>query len=137
MPSLIRRYALALLFVAAALSCSLLLQRFFPHPFLFLFFAAVMALPIVFLLVGSFNVSPPGQPPVYGFANWVRAFAEPQTLSALWMSFAFSVVRLIPSLALSVTFAWLIARTDMPGGNTVEFLCWLTFFVPDFPLTLA
>lgn len=40
---MIRRYATALLSVAAAFLCTLLLQRFFPYPFLFLFFAAVMA----------------------------------------------------------------------------------------------
>jgi K+-sensing histidine kinase KdpD len=40
---LIRRYALALLFVGAAFAATLPLQRFFPYPFLFLFFAAVMA----------------------------------------------------------------------------------------------
>src|SRR5437879_13689777 len=40
---LIRRYATALSFVAAAFLSSLLLQRFFAYPFLFLFFAAVMA----------------------------------------------------------------------------------------------
>ncbi len=102
-----------------------------------LFFAVFMAVPILFLLAGSFNAAPPGQPPVYGLENWTRAFSDPQTLRALWMSFLFSVVRLIPSLVLSVIVAWLIARTDMPGGNTVEFLCWFAFFVPDFPLTLA
>jgi iron(III) transport system permease protein len=47
------------------------------------------------------------------------------------------VVRLVPSLTFSVTIAWLIARTDLPGGSVIEFLCWLAFFVPDFPLTLA
>jgi K+-sensing histidine kinase KdpD len=41
--SLIHRYGLAFLFVAAALAFTLLLQRFFPYPFLFMFFAAVMA----------------------------------------------------------------------------------------------
>lgn len=40
---MIRRYAIALSFVAAAFVSSLLLQRFFAYPFLFLFFAAVMA----------------------------------------------------------------------------------------------
>ena len=40
---LIRRNAIALLFVAAAFLFTLFLQRFFPYPFLFLFFAAVMA----------------------------------------------------------------------------------------------
>jgi len=37
------RYCIASVCVAAALSASLLLQRLFPYPFLFLFFAAVMA----------------------------------------------------------------------------------------------
>jgi K+-sensing histidine kinase KdpD len=39
----IRRYGTALAFVAAAFVSTLLLQRFFSYPFLFLFFAAVMA----------------------------------------------------------------------------------------------
>jgi K+-sensing histidine kinase KdpD len=39
----IRRYVMALLFVAAACVASLFLQRFFAYPFLFLIFAAVMA----------------------------------------------------------------------------------------------
>jgi iron(III) transport system permease protein len=102
-----------------------------------LFFSVVMALPIFFLLAGSFNIAAPGQTPIYGLQNWTRAFSDPQTLSSLWMSFLFSIVRLLPSLTFSVTVAWLIARTDMPGGNVVEFLCWFAFFVPDFPLTLA
>jgi K+-sensing histidine kinase KdpD len=37
------RYGIALLCVVAALGASLLLQHLFPYPFLFLFFAAVMA----------------------------------------------------------------------------------------------
>ena len=92
--------------------------------FVLLFFCLVMALPIVFMLAGSFNTAAPGQPWSWGVDNWVRAFSDPQTLSSLWMSFLFSVVRLIPSLTLSVIVAWLIARTDMPGGNAIEFLCW-------------
>jgi iron(III) transport system permease protein len=104
---------------------------------LLLFIAMVMALPVVFLLIGSFNTALPGQAAVYGVDNWVRAFSDPKTLSSLWMSFLFATVRLIPSLFLSVIVAWLIARTDMPGGHVVEILCWFAFFVPDFPLTLA
>jgi iron(III) transport system permease protein len=102
-----------------------------------LLFATVMALPVLFLLVGSFNTAPPGQPAVFGVANWVRAFSDPQTLSALWMSFLLAAVRILPTLMVSVFVAWLIARTDMPGGKTIEFLCWFAFFVPEFPLTLA
>ncbi len=39
----VERYGIALLCVLTALSLSLVLQRLFPYPFLFLFFAAVMA----------------------------------------------------------------------------------------------
>lgn len=101
------------------------------------FFALVMGLPVIFLFLGSFNLAAPGKEAVYGVQNWVRAFSDPGTLSALWMSFSLSVVRLIPALILAVLMAWLIARTDMPGGHTLEFLCWMAFFVPDFPLVLA
>ena len=102
-----------------------------------LFLAVAMGLPLAYLLSGSFNLAAPGKVAVYGFDNWVRAFTDAGTISALWMSFALSVVRLIPAMILSVSFAWLIARTDMPGGKFIESICWIAYFVPDFPLVLA
>jgi iron(III) transport system permease protein len=97
----------------------------------------VTGLPVLSLLIGSFNLVAPGKEPAYGLENWVRAFSDPGTLSALWMSFLIAVVRLIPAIILSVIVAWLIARTDMPGGKAMEFVCWFSYFVPDFPLVLA
>ena len=102
-----------------------------------LFLIVVMGLPLLFLITGSFNLAAPGNAAVYGLDNWRRAFSDSATLSALWMSFVLSVVRLIPAMILSVLFAWLIARTDMPGGKWLETLCWIAYFVPDFPLVLA
>jgi iron(III) transport system permease protein len=102
-----------------------------------IFLAVAMGLPLVYLLSGSFNLAAPGKPAVYGLDNWIRAFTDTGTLSALWMSFLLSVVRLIPAMILSVLFAWLIARTDMPGGKFIESICWIAYFVPDFPLVLA
>ena len=101
------------------------------------FCGLLMGLPVVFLLLSSFNVALPGKEALYGLANWGRAFSDHGTLNALWMSFLISSVRLIPAMILSVIVAWLIARSDMPGGNAIEFLCWLAYFVPDFPLVLA
>jgi len=102
-----------------------------------IFLIVVMGLPLLFLLTGSFNLAAPGKAAVYGIDNWVRAFTDAGTLSALAMSFLLSVVRLIPAMILSVLFAWLIARTDMPGGKLIESICWIAYFVPDFPLVLA
>ena len=100
-------------------------------------FALIMGLPVLFLMLSSFNVAPPSSSAVYGLQNWTRAFSDTSTLNALWMSFVLSAVRLIPATILAVVVAWLIARTDIPGGGLIEFLCWFAYFVPDFPLTLA
>ncbi len=81
------------------------------------FFALVMGLPLFFLFTGSFDIAPPGREAVYGMANWVGAFSDPSTVSALWMSFLLSLIRLIPAIILPVLFAWLIAQTDMPTGR--------------------
>ncbi|HLG73877.1 MAG TPA: iron ABC transporter permease, partial [Chloroflexota bacterium] len=35
------------------------------------------------------------------------------------------------------TLAWLIGRTDMPGRNIVELLCWMGIFLPVLPLTFG
>ena len=96
-----------------------------------------MGLPLLFILTGSFNLAAPGQSARFGFDNWARAFSDTGTIDALWMSFALSITRLIPAMILSVIFAWLIARTDMPGGKFLESICWIAYFVPDFPLVLA
>jgi K+-sensing histidine kinase KdpD len=71
----IRRYGLSLLFVAAALLASVALQPLFPHPFLFLFFAAVVAsawfggmLPGLFsVLISTVAVDYFFVPPLYSF----------------------------------------------------------------------
>ena len=102
-----------------------------------IFLVVAMGLPLLFLLTGSFTLSAPGKPAVYGIDNWLHAFTDNGTMNALWMSFLLSVVRLIPAMILSVSFAWLIARTDMPGGKFIEAVCWIAYFVPDFPLVLA
>jgi K+-sensing histidine kinase KdpD len=73
---LIRLYGIALFFVAAALVSSLLLQRFFPYPFLFLFFAAVMASAwfggmapgFAAVLISTLAVDYFFVPPLYSFA---------------------------------------------------------------------
>jgi iron(III) transport system permease protein len=126
---------------APALSISRLGARFKPFRLaefsMLLFLVVAMGLPLLFLLSGSFNLAPPGKPAVYGWDNWLRAFSDSGTLSALRMSFLLSLVRLIPAIIISVIFAWLIARTDMPGGKAIESFCWIAFFIPDFPLTLA
>lgn len=73
---MIRRYGITLFFVAIAFVSTLLVQRFFPYPFLFLFFAAVIASawfgeigPGLFaVVVSTLAVDYFFVPPLYSFA---------------------------------------------------------------------
>jgi iron(III) transport system permease protein len=94
----------------------------------------IVTLPMLLLLANSFNTAAPGREATYGLDNWVRAFSDPTTLSALWNSVALGSVRTVISLPFAIGLAWLIARSDMPGRGAVELLCWLGIFLPHLPL---
>ena len=97
--TVIRQYGLALSFVVAALLASLALQPLFPHPFLFLFFAGVVAsawfggmLPGLFsVLISTLAVDYFFVPPLYSFAikatevSYFAAFVI-SSLVASWVS---------------------------------------------------
>jgi iron(III) transport system permease protein len=97
----------------------------------------IVALPVVLLLVNSFNIAQPGREAVYGAQNWLRAFADPTALAALWNTVALGAVRTAVSLPIALALTWLIARSDMPGRAWIELLCWLGIFLPQLPLTLG
>jgi iron(III) transport system permease protein len=97
----------------------------------------IVTLPVVLLLANTFNVAPPGREATYGLDNWVRAFSDAGTLSALWNSVALGFVRTAISLPIAIAAAWLIARSDMPGRSVVELLCWLGIFLPQLPLVFG
>jgi iron(III) transport system permease protein len=97
----------------------------------------IVALPVVLILLNSFNIAQPGREAVYGAQNWLRAFSDPTALEALWNTIALGVVRTAISLPIALALTWLIARSDMPGRAWIEVLCWLGIFLPQLPLTLG
>src|SRR2546421_12813388 len=90
----------------------------------------ILVLPLGMLLTNSFNVAPAGQAFRYGLGNWQAALADPSALSALWNSFALAITRTAISVPIAIVLAWLVARTAMPGRNTIAVLAWLSIFVP-------
>lgn len=97
----------------------------------------ILLLPLVMLLVNSFNVAPAGQAFQYGLGNWTAAFADPTSLGALWNSLALSITRTVISLPIALALTWLIARSDMPGRNLIEIFAWVSIFVPVLPLAFG
>ena len=94
----------------------------------------VLAAPIVSVLINSFNTAPLGQAPGFGVENWIRAASDPLVLEAIRNSILLGLVRSCLSLPLAIGFAWLIARTDMPGRGVLSICCWLAIFLPALPL---
>lgn len=99
--------------------------------------AMVTVVPIGFLIFSSFDVAAPGDPSRFGLDNWVAAFDDPRILDAIWTTFGLVGARLSIGVCAGIFFAWLIARTDMPGGTAFEFMFWIAFFTPALPLTVG
>jgi iron(III) transport system permease protein len=104
---------------------------------LFAIVAFLVLTPLLLLLVGSFQLARPGEAPVYGLAGWRRAFSDPSILQALWNTVSLAVVRQSIALVIGVLLSWLIARTDLPCKKALEFIFWISFFLPPLPVALG
>jgi iron(III) transport system permease protein len=104
---------------------------------LFAVVAFLVLTPLLLLLVGSFQLARPGEAPVYGLAGWRRAFSDPSILEALWNTVSLAVVRQSIALVIGVLLSWLIARTDLPWKKALEFMFWISFFLPPLPVALG
>jgi len=86
--------------------------------------------PLILIVVGSFQTSRPGDDTSYGVAAWVTAFDSPTVVQAIVNTVQLTWWRQVISLPLALFFAWLIAGTDLPGRNSLEFMFWIAFFLP-------
>lgn len=97
----------------------------------------VVLVPLALLVVNSLQVARPGEAPVYSLDGWRAAFSDDGILRALINTTTLTAVRQGISLTVAIWFAWLIARTDMPGRRWLDFPFWIVFFLPALPLTLG
>jgi iron(III) transport system permease protein len=104
---------------------------------LFAVVAFLVLTPLLLLLVGSFQLARPGEVPVYGLSGWKRAFSDRSILEALWNTVSLAVVRQSIALVIGVLLSWLIARTDLPWKKALEFMFWISFFLPPLPVALG
>lgn len=79
--------------------------------------------PVTMLIASSFRASA-GRLPIspgveWTLDNYVTVLTNPATYSVLWNTFLFAGGSLVVSFALSITFAWLIERTDLPLRGTL------------------
>jgi iron(III) transport system permease protein len=100
-------------------------------------FAFYLLYPLFLIVLNSFNTARIGQPPVYGTQAWVEAWRTPGLFQSLWNTIAVAFWYQLISFPIGVLLAWVLARTNIPGGRTLEFMFWLSFFIPTLSTTLG
>jgi iron(III) transport system permease protein len=99
--------------------------------------AFTVVYPVALVVLQSFQVAGPGEPARWGLDGWRAALEEPGLRGALVNTLKVALVRQLLSLPLAVLIAWLIARTDLPGRDWIEFGFWAAFFLPTLTVTLG
>src|SRR5262249_26073365 len=84
-----------------------------------------------------FQTARPGQPIIWGMDGWVKAFTTPGIVKAMTNTFTLALARQAIALLVGAYFAWLIARTELPMKGMLEFLFWLSFFLPALAQTMG
>ena len=108
-----------------------------PMAILLLVVGFLVLTPLALMILNSFQIARPGQPIVWGLDGWIKAFSTPGIIKAMSNTFTLALTRQVIALFIGAFFAWLIARTDMPMKGFLEFLFWLSFFLPALPETMG
>ncbi len=99
--------------------------------------AFLVVTPLFLLLLNSFQIGKPGGAVIYSLDGWRQAFGSMGIVDAVYNSFSLAITRQIIAMIVGVFLAWLLARTDIPMKKGLEFLFWLSFFLPALPVTLG
>jgi iron(III) transport system permease protein len=97
----------------------------------------VVLYPVLLVFLNSFQVGALGRQSGWGLDNWIGAFTEPGLRSAFVNTVSLALATQAISMTAGILLAWLIARTDLPCRNWLEFGFWIAFFLPSLPLTLS
>lgn len=91
--------------------------------------------PVTMLVASSFRATEGALPISPGvewtLGNYIRVLTTPGTYSVLWNTFLFAAGSLALSFALSIAFAWLIERTDLPLRGTLFVVIIATIGLPN------
>lgn len=98
-----------------------------------------IVLPIVILLVMSFNVAADVflGPPQWGLDNWTRAWERRTVLVALWNSFFIWFLVAAIAFPASIAISLVLARTRIPFSHGLEYMFWVAYMFPSLSSTIG
>jgi iron(III) transport system permease protein len=94
------------------------------------------AYPMAMLVYGSLSTAPPGAPGAWSLAGWRAMFSYTNGL-VLFNTVVLSLVKTVLAMGLALLLAWIVARTDTPGRETLEVLITLPFYIPPILTAMA
>src|SRR5262245_50094409 len=90
------------------------------------FLLFLVLVPIVRLVINSFQLGHPALPKGWTLQNYVAAYSMPLFYQALGTTIWLAAIGTAITVTIAVLFAWLIERTDMPLRN----LAWTLILIP-------
>lgn len=99
--------------------------------------AYLTLVPLLMLLYGSFNSSPPGVAGHFTFDNYATLFKGPEIISAFKNSIIFSLGTSLLAFVGGVYLAWMTERTNMPLKKAVYASILVPLIVPGLLTTIG
>ena len=98
---------------------------------------AYLILPLILLLVLSFNTAPDifVGPTRWGFSAWTTAIHTPGLLGALGHSLLIWGFVTLIGFPIAIGISLVLARTRLPFSRALEFMFWIAFIVPPLAST--
>jgi iron(III) transport system permease protein len=114
---------------------------FEPQAILYVAILAILVLfilyPAILIVVYSFHDGIPGETLSLTVEGWQRAVGEPNMRVSIYNTIKLLFTVQIIALPIGVFVAWLLARTDMPGRHWLEFMFWISFFIPSLSVVMG
>jgi iron(III) transport system permease protein len=93
--------------------------------------------PVLLIVFYSFSIAETGADFVFGLDAWKRALSEPAMFGTIVNTIKLLVAINVISFPVAVVVSWVLARTDIPWRNGLEFMFWISFFLPSLSVTLG
>ncbi len=93
--------------------------------------------PVLLIIFYSFSSAEVGEDFVFGWDAWRYALSEPAMFGTIINTLKLLLVINLIAFPVAVVISWVLARTDIPGRNGLEFMFWISFFLPSLSVTLG
>ena len=90
----------------------------------------LVIVPLLQLLIASFQGGTLVKPTGWTFKNYIAAYSSPAIYEAMWNTLVYSLTSTVLSVAIAVLFAWFTERTDLPWRNVIWTLILLPIAMP-------